>query len=64
MNHLLTVKLTFIIERLLEIYIYISEGSKIKLHCIICSQQIQKQLFWTKVIESHESWRNVPLDIS
>lgn len=51
MNHLLPVKLTFITERLLEIYVYMREA-KIKLHCIIHSQQIQKQLFWIKVIET------------
>lgn len=35
MNHLLTVKLTFIIERLLKMYVYLSEA-KIKLHYIVC----------------------------
>jgi len=34
MNHLLTVKLTFIIKRLLQMHVYLKEA-KIKLHYIM-----------------------------
>lgn len=38
MNHLLVVKLTFIIERLLKMYVYVRKA-KIKLHYIVCLLQ-------------------------
>lgn len=39
MNHLLTVKLTFITEQLLKMYVDLREA-KIKLHYIVCLLQI------------------------